>query len=48
MKYEDNVDEIIKSIRRKLEKKSPHLFQDEQKKIEMGHKKTGVTESYEE
>lgn len=48
MKYQDNVDEIIKSIRKKLEKKSPNLFEDEQKKCEKGQKKTGVTENYED
>lgn len=47
MKYEDNIEEIIQSIRRKLEKKSPLLFYDEVKKMDNENKKTAVVGTYE-
>lgn len=47
MKYEDDIEEIIQSIRRKLEKKSPELIWDEIRKVENENKKTGIVDTYE-
>jgi hypothetical protein len=46
MKYEDDIEEIIQSIRRKLEKKSPEVLWEEVKKTENENKKTGVVDTY--
>ncbi len=46
MKYKDDIEEIIQSIRRKLEKKCPEAFWDEVKKTENGNKKAGLVNRY--
>lgn len=46
MKYEDDIEEIIQSIRRKLEKKCPEVLLEEVKKTENENKKTGVVDTY--
>ena len=48
MKYEDNIDEIINSIKKKLSKKSPNLFQEEMKKIDISTQKTSLTDTVQE
>jgi hypothetical protein len=45
MKYEDNIDEIIQSIQRKLKKKSPEVFGKDLKKNDISNKKTGIVDN---
>ena len=47
MKCKDNIDEIIQSIKIKLEKKNQSVFECEKKKRDISMKKTGVTDTYE-